>query len=140
MKKMNYFLLSISIVLFYLAVPLSVCAGLTEEELETYKKILPKKLTAKEISEWTQETTYKNSTLKLQLYTSSVRLRMKEYLKLEKKQKVRIRIVGGIRMSASGKKQKPYYKGAVNIYVITTGETPKVIAHKKVKQSKLCPT
>ena len=134
MNKLNYILVFV----FCLITPFSIWAGLTEEELEPYKSILPKGLTPKDISEWKLDATYKKDTLNFKANTYVIKLNKKDKRKLEKKKKVRLKIAGGVVLLKPGKKPKPYYKGNANIYVLSTGETPKVVGKKRLKLIKFC--
>ena len=139
---MQYKILKTSILLFLLVVMLSpsLFSGLSEDELEPFEKVLPKGLTVKGISEWPLEVTYRKSTFVLEVNTYTFKLKSKDKKKLEKKGKVRFRIAGEVTQKVEGKKDKRNYKGSVKIYLLSTGDKPAIVAHKKFKLSKLCPS
>ena len=130
------------ILLFLLAVILlpSLFAGLSEDELKPFEKVLPKGLTINGISEWPLEITYRKSTFVLEVNTYTFKLKSKDLKKLKKKGKVRFRIAGDVNQKIEGKKDKRNYKGSANIYLLSTGDKPAIVAHKKLKLSKLCPS
>ena len=125
----------IFIVLLMAVCSVTTLAGLTEDELAKFKKVLPKGMTPKSISAWSETITNKNMEYTLYLRMASTRLTRRSYGNLVKKGKVMIRFIGGV--LAGGRRS---YKGAMNIYVYSAGDTVKLLAHKKVKLAKLCPT
>lgn len=129
-------------ILFFLlaAFPWGLCAGLTEEELKPFEKLLPKELTPKVISEWQDTATIKDVQYKLEVNSYKPTLNSKDKAKLEKKKQVLIRIAGEVVMTEPGKKPARCYKGDADIYIISTEETPKLVGKKSVKLSKLCPS
>lgn len=118
----------------------SVYAGLTEDELKPYEKVLPKGMTPKEISEWPLEITDKEDKLRLEVATYKPTLNAKDKKKLEKKKEVLLRVAGSVIVTEPGKKPKPLYKGNADIYVYSAGDEPKVVGKKSLKLSKLCPS
>jgi hypothetical protein len=54
---------------------------------------------------------------------------------------VLIRVIGDVTCAnSSGGTSKRHTKGAVNIYLYSAGDSIKMVARKKVKLAKLCPT
>ena len=125
---------------FYMIATSSIIAGVTEDQLEPYKKLLPSKLTPKEISEWPLETTYKKKKYFLDFKRYTIKLSSKEYKKLERSKKIRFKFGGYVKYNKEGKKPKDCKKGAVNIYLFSTEEPIKIVAHKKIRLPKFCPS
>jgi len=118
--------------------------GIAKPTLEQLKAIEGLPLPAEEIVELKTETEYKKYSIKLGVHNYSTSLSKKAKCKLQKKGKVQIRIIGEVNITDNKednpkKKTKASYKGSVNFCVIDA-ESNKIVARKKEKLSKLCPS
>ena len=132
--------------IFVLTGLLSICfsmeAGLTEDELKPYEKakVLPPEMTAKEISEWPLQREVNDSRYVLDVKSYNVRLDQKEKARLEKKNKVRFHFGGYVLIGEPEKRMEPTYRGLADVYIISTGEKPQVVAKKRISLKKFCPS
>lgn len=131
MKNNIYFI----ILALFMVMPAAIFAGLSEEELMPYEKAkaLPFKMTAKEISEWPLQSVINEVKYSLDIKPSTIRTNPSD-------NKVRFKIGGYVFEAKPGKRPNPNFKGMADIYVISTGEKPKVVAKKRIKLSDLCPS
>ncbi len=110
------------------------------ENLEPYKKLIPSDIKIEEIVEWSLSTKYRDKKVSLSVYIRDVKLTERELKTLKRRDEVAFKIYGSVRIQEPGRPPKYYYSRSLNVYIILTGENPKIVEKKRISLKKLCYT